>query len=116
MGLLVLLVTAPACRPTLEHDRFTSLYATWRFRPGDDLRWAEPAFDDRGWADLQVPKSWGRHGFDHVFGMAWYRARVAVHVPACEPVGLALGKIDAPTRSTSAAGAWAASASCPPRR
>ncbi len=41
-----------------------------------------------------MPKSWGRQGYDHVFGMAWYRTRVAVGVPTSEPVGLALGKID----------------------
>lgn len=82
-----------ACRPAVERDA-TSLYTTWKFQPGDELRWAAPAFDDRAWVDLQVPRSWGRQGYDHVFGMAWYRTRVAVTVPSGLPVGLALGKID----------------------
>lgn len=75
-------------------DGSHSLYGRWKFHPGDDARWAEPQFDDRDWVELQVPQSWGRQGYDDVFGMAWYRTRVPLDPYAGQPVGLALGKID----------------------
>jgi len=47
------------------------LEGTWKFTTGDDLAWADPAFDDTAWSDLQVPGSGG--GFDKYDGFAWYR-------------------------------------------
>lgn len=50
----------------------------WRFHPGDDPRWAEPGFDDSGWAAVRGDKSWGEQGYKGLSGYAWYRARVVV--------------------------------------
>jgi hypothetical protein len=70
---------------------------TWRFKTGDDLRWADPGFDDRGWATLSLAApadandgdqgighyaaGWAAHGYSGYTGFAWYRIRVANLVP-----------------------------------
>ncbi|HTU80892.1 MAG TPA: hypothetical protein VMF61_02120 [Candidatus Acidoferrales bacterium] len=64
----------------------------WKFHPGDDPRWASPAFDDSAWAtqSLAAPVSsndgdqgithyapgWAAQGFRGYRGFAWYRIRV----------------------------------------
>ncbi|MFN7977594.1 MAG: diguanylate cyclase [Vicinamibacterales bacterium] len=82
-----------ACRQD-DDERTRSLAGPWQFKPGDDPSWASPSLDDRTWASIQVPKSWGRQGYADVYGMAWYRTRVRLPWPADEPLALALGKID----------------------
>jgi signal transduction histidine kinase/CheY-like chemotaxis protein len=54
-----------------------SLEGLWRFAEGDDLRWAEPSFDDAGWRTLQVPGMWRFQGV-HGDGFGWYRRRFDV--------------------------------------
>ncbi len=91
----VVLALSAACHvspPAASLPR--SLAGPWKFQPGDDPRWADPAFNDQGWTTLQVPRSWGRQGFNDVYGMAWYRVRVPLPWPADQPIGLSLGKID----------------------
>lgn len=94
LAVLVACATGTGCRLAPDTAAPLSLARAWRFQPGDDPRWAEPGYDDRQWASLQVPKSWGRQGFDHVHGLAWYRTRLSLPWPDDEPVGLVLGKID----------------------
>lgn len=31
----------------------------WQFHTGDNLAWADPAFNDSGWEQLSIDKSWG---------------------------------------------------------
>jgi hypothetical protein len=66
----------------------------WRFHTGDDLSWAEPAFDDSAWetVDLTAPTGahdadvgltgytpgWTARGHKGYSGYAWYRLRVSV--------------------------------------
>jgi len=94
LGVLVVLLCGTACRLAPAGETPRTLAGPWKFHPGDDLHWAAPDADDRAWTDLQVPRSWGRQGFHHVYGLAWYRARVPLPWPADQPVALALGKID----------------------
>jgi diguanylate cyclase (GGDEF)-like protein len=94
LGVLVVLLCGTACRLAPAGETPRPLAGPWKFHLGDDPVWAQPETDDRAWTDLQVPKSWGRQGFDHIFGLAWYRSRVSLPWPANEPVALALGKID----------------------
>src|ERR1700722_2809158 len=70
----------------------TQLDGPWRFHPGDNVRWAEPTFDDRTWGsiDLDAPSAandgdqgithfapgWAAHGYAGYQGFAWYRLRV----------------------------------------
>jgi len=90
---IVTVAMGAACRP-IDDERTLSLAGRWQFKPGDDPAWAAAALDDRTWASIQVPKSWGRQGFADVYGMAWYRIRVRVPWSVDQPLALALGKID----------------------
>lgn len=64
----------------------------WRFHPGDDPRWAEPGFDDSGWAAIRGDKSWSEQGYKSLSGYAWYRARVAVPT-GTKPLSLYIPRI-----------------------
>jgi hypothetical protein len=55
-----------------------ALDGPWQFHLGDDLTWADPAFDDSGWEQLSANKPWGMQGHANTEGMAWYRLRVAL--------------------------------------
>ena len=81
--------------PTLRAAA-TLLDGAWRFRTGDDPRWADPGTDDGGWEtiDMTAPRGshdgdvglpdyvagWMAHGHPGYRGYAWYRR--AVTVPA----------------------------------
>ena len=72
----------------------SNLDGAWRFRIGDDLRWAKPGMDDRAWetmdltappgshdADVGLPGyvgGWMAHGHSGYQGYAWYRRTVEV--------------------------------------
>ena len=76
----------------------------WRFRTGDDSRWADPDFDDASWEtvdltpaagahdpDVGLPgyvPGWGARGHRGYAGYAWYRMRVSV--AAADSTALAL--------------------------
>ena len=55
----------------------------WRFHTGDNMRWAEPGFNDSGWQLLKGEGGWGSQGYKGYSGYAWYRARVVIpaHAP-----------------------------------
>jgi sigma-B regulation protein RsbU (phosphoserine phosphatase) len=64
----------------------------WRFHPGDDPRWSDPAFNDSAWPLIRSDKSWSDQGYKNMSGYAWYRARVLV--PAGEkPLALYIPRI-----------------------
>jgi hypothetical protein len=58
--------------------------AMWRFHPGDDPRWADPAFDDSQWPLLSARKSWDSQGYKGLLGFGWYRIHVTL--PAAQPI------------------------------
>jgi phosphoserine phosphatase RsbU/P len=75
-----------------------SLDGQWRFHPGDSPMhngtpdWAQPGFDDSGWALLHGDRSWSVQGYEGMGGYAWYRC--AIRVPAGkEPNSLLLAPI-----------------------
>ena len=73
-------------------DSVLVLNGPWKFHPGDNMEWAQPAFDDSGWGvlDLTPPESsydpitgssgfvpgWTANGYPTLTGFAWYRLRV----------------------------------------
>ena len=63
-------------------DEAVDLHGAWRFRAGDDLRWAEPGYDDRLWDNILVPRDWRRQGHHDLTGMAWYRAAIQLDLDA----------------------------------
>ncbi|MGA3160326.1 MAG: SpoIIE family protein phosphatase [Terracidiphilus sp.] len=73
-------------------DSVLVLNGPWRFHPGDNMEWANPAFDDSGWGtlDLTPPEDsydpitgssgfvpgWTVNGYPKLTGFAWYRLHV----------------------------------------
>ncbi len=55
-----------------------SLRGQWRFQPGDDLSWANPALDDSQWQTLGVPQRWPTGGYPEQGQMGWYRLSLIV--------------------------------------
>jgi hypothetical protein len=54
------------------------LRGSWKFELGDDVRWAEPGYDDKKWATVKVPGAWEDQGFPGYDGFAWYRKRIQI--------------------------------------
>lgn len=48
----------------------------WRFHPGDDAGWADPAMDDSGWRLVRADRSWAEQGYRGLGGFGWYRFAV----------------------------------------
>jgi hypothetical protein len=55
-----------------------ALTGNWKFATGDDLRWAQPGFDDAKWQDIAVGRAWEEQGHKGYDGFAWYRIRVMI--------------------------------------
>ncbi len=71
-----------------------SLDGSWQFLPGDDPRWASPAFDDSVWQRIDVPGAWGRQGHTEV-EVAWYRRTLWLDpaINADTPLGISFGNV-----------------------
>src|ERR1700744_3887686 len=82
---LLLGISAHAQIFDLDYDRqpVVAINGLWHFHPGDDPRWADPAFDDSTWPLLRSDRDWSSQGYNHLAGFAWYRFRVVV--PADTP-------------------------------
>jgi len=71
-------------------DGFIILTNNWKYQPGDNMAWADPAFDDSDWEEgvttglpsKQLPES----GWN---GLGWFRLHLEV-APALRNVPLAL--------------------------
>src|SRR5690242_7022382 len=75
-----------------------ALNGPWKFRTGDDARWADPDFDDSGWQSVDLTPAAGAHdpdvgltdyvpgwmerGHPGYHGFAWYRLDFQWRVPA----------------------------------
>lgn len=107
--LLALMLLAGVARaepvPVAIGQGSVSLTGPWRFQLGDDPRWAQPGFDDSSWetVDLTPPPGahdddvglpgyvpgWDSHGHAGYTGYAWYRLRIAAHLPTNQALALA---------------------------
>ena len=76
-----------------------SLGGQWRFRPGDDLSWASPDYDDSSWAERRITKLWPPGGYPESRQFAWYRQTLQfdLHRPEIHDylsrLGVRLGKV-----------------------
>jgi hypothetical protein len=61
--------------PTVSHGAM-DLDGPWRFRTGDDPRWADPSFDDSGWATVMLGRPLSQQGIASYTGYGWYRLRL----------------------------------------
>lgn len=50
----------------------------WKFNTGDDVAWADPAFDDGAWDKLKAGLEWENQGYGTYDGFAWYRQKVVI--------------------------------------
>ena len=77
-------------------DTVVHFRGPWRFRTGDDPRYAAREYDDEAWETIAVPQTWEQAGHPDYDGEAWYRTRFTL--PAThdtrQPVWLELGKVD----------------------
>jgi hypothetical protein len=99
-ALLALLMLAPGVHATtgIALGRAeVPMNGPWKFRLGDDPRWATPQWDDKDWqvVDLTPPPGahdpdvglpgyvpgWMERGHPDAFGYAWYRLRVRWLLP-----------------------------------
>jgi len=79
------------------HDlrREINLEGEWRFEIGDNMAYANPAYDDSKWELINVPSAWENEGFPGYDGFAWYR--YTFKAPAnmsTKHLYLKLGRID----------------------
>lgn len=72
----------------------TPLNGPWKFRTGDNMKWAQPDFDDSSWAAMDMTPTaglydpilgssgylpgWTARGYPGYSGYAWYRLRVNI--------------------------------------
>jgi len=66
---------------------YANVTGTWQFHTGDNLAWANPAFDDSGWESVSGEQPWGAQGHTGYRGYAWYRRRIEIG-PGGTPLGL----------------------------
>ncbi len=67
----------PYSRRDVEGKRFVAL-TTWRYHPGDDMAWADPAFDDSSWElvnSILTRDDLPEAGWQ---GIGWFRRRAMV--------------------------------------
>lgn len=71
-----------ASAPTLVVDGLgrstVALDGPWQFQIGDNMSWADPAFDDSSWEQIDVVKPWGDQGHWAYAGHAWYRRHIEI--------------------------------------
>jgi hypothetical protein len=72
------------------------LRGPWRFRTGDDARYATRDYDDDPWETIAVPLTWKQAGHPDYDGSAWYRTHFTLPAAPSAPntVRLDLGKVD----------------------
>jgi len=61
----------PLAAKSLADGNRINLVHAWRYHPGDDPRWADPAFDDTGWELVELPPD--EHSRDGWLGAGWFR-------------------------------------------
>jgi diguanylate cyclase (GGDEF)-like protein len=80
-------------------DQVVQLHGAWRFRAGDDLRWADPDYNHGPWDNILVPRDWRRQGHEDLTGFAWYRATVNIggldkqERDLAHELGISVGKV-----------------------
>ena len=81
-ALLALWGLTAAQNPVIAQPWEADLEGEWRFRTGDDPRWAEASFDDSEWEELHAPEAWDDQGYADYDGYGWYRRRFFVPAQA----------------------------------
>ncbi len=84
----------PAREPSLVVNGLgrgtVALDGPWQFQIGDNIAWADPAFDDSSWEQIDVSKPWGDQGHWAYAGHAWYRRHIEIKDESSGAVDVAL--------------------------
>ena len=94
MACLLALFLFPVQGCAQEKDRRLNLAGDWQFSLGDNMKFAQPEYDDTNWEKIFVPSNWHREGFRNYHGFAWYRKKVTIEADDKDALYLELGKID----------------------
>jgi hypothetical protein len=75
--------------------RLIDLSGSWKFELGDDMRRADPKFNDNDWESINVPGRWEDQGYPGYDGYAWYRKHFVIQKDDARKVlYVRLGAID----------------------
>jgi alpha-galactosidase len=55
-----------------------SLTKGWKLKVGDNASWSAPGYDDKGWQNADLVKSWEEQGHPGYDGFGWYRLHVVI--------------------------------------
>jgi len=88
--MLLPITKASAARPDVSVD----LDGEWAYQQGDNPQWADPSFDDSGWAHLGAPAFANVAAARWRNGIYWYRQRVPA--PQVPDLALEIGPVDGP--------------------
>ena len=53
--LYAILLNLTAAASELWDERIVNLRGVWKFNIGDNMKWADPNYDDSDWEDIYVP-------------------------------------------------------------
>jgi sialate O-acetylesterase len=59
--------------------RIIDLRGQWKFSLGDDMKWADPNYNDDNWKTIYVPSAWEDEGYPGYDGYAWYRVKFRIN-------------------------------------
>lgn len=63
---------------TQDLKTLLNLRGEWKFELGDNMKWADPKFNDSKWDKVRVPRPWEDEGYPGYDGYAWYRKHFTV--------------------------------------
>ena len=67
----------------------------WKFKLGDNEKWAKQNFDDSKWDEIFVPANWEDEGYPGYDGYAWYRKHFRISPElGNKPLYIHLGNVD----------------------
>lgn len=69
----------PSRLTQLGEEGLVVLTLAWRYHPGDDPRWADPAFDDTGWETVEPQMPAGKLPRQGWPGTGWFRRHLRVN-------------------------------------
>jgi sialate O-acetylesterase len=80
LSLFGITVTQNLTGQTATGKEKIDLRGEWLFTTGDNMEYADPAFNDSKWSKITVPGRWENFGYPDYDGFAWYRT--SFHLPA----------------------------------
>ncbi len=93
--MILMIISINVNSTNLKMRRVINLQGRWKIMTGDNLKYAQPGYDDTDWEKIYVPGEWEDQGYWNYNGFAWYRTKFEIsekYHSSC--LYLALGYID----------------------